>query len=483
MIPLFPHGSANFNAKSSTYGARGNGTGDDTAALQACITAARGDVSAWYPNPSNPPDQNDDIPEAAVGSTAFIPRGDYVITSSLVLENAQFTRIWCEPGTNFIWNGPSDQDVFILDGTANWLVNANIVIPSGYSAASGVKITGRIENNPITSNCGLWRVTVTGECVRAFSATNIGAAATANNEAHIFSDCRAVGYTESFIHFRGNQVHKMHIDHCVGDGQGVATYFINCEFGAYLRADNCRSTGHTVFCYFDSVLIVNALQGNWSIEDGRLLVVGSGASGTATGLYVSENYCDHGAALNADRRSIIINTTAPTTLHQNFISATSQNVRINHLGVTNQRFVPMSGNIFNGPNTFTHVDFFPSGTVRTQGGGGGGGNLFNGVRTFTQCSRLISGFGFDGAAPTWNGYGVVELAAGDTFADVVFEVEEDDADYLVVSLAIEQLTGTAGALKATADSKTVTGFRINLNSAVPVGCTIAIGWMIARADV
>jgi hypothetical protein len=97
MIPLFPHGSANFNAKSSTYGARGNGTGDDTAALQACITAARGDVSAWYPNPSNPPDENDDIPEAAVGSTAFIPRGDYVLTSSLVLENAQFTRIWCEP--------------------------------------------------------------------------------------------------------------------------------------------------------------------------------------------------------------------------------------------------------------------------------------------------------------------------------------------------------------------------------------------------
>jgi hypothetical protein len=482
MIPLFPHGSANFNAKSSTYGARGNGTGDDTAALQACITAARGDVSAWYPNPSNPPDENDDIPEAAVGSTAFIPRGDYVLTSSLVLENAQFTRIWCEPGTNFIWNGPSNQDVFIIDGTANWIANANIVIPSGYSAASGVKFIGRIANNPITSNCGAWRVTVTGECEHAFTTTNIGADATANNEAHMFSDCRAVGYTVSCFHFRGSQAHKMHIDHCVGDGQGNGSLFINCEYGAYVRADNCDSTGHAVFCYLDSNLIVNSLQGNSSVNDARFLVIGVGSSGTSTGVFASENYVNFGSALHADRRGIIVNTNAPAALRQNYLAMTSGNLIIGTNGITNRRSVVMSGNVLSMPNAFSFTDMFPNGVPRVVIVDGGGGNLINGTRTFLQGARTFFGFGFDNE-PSWNGYGVVELAAGDTFADVVFEIEEDDADYIVASLAIEQLTGTAGALKATADSKTVTGFRINLNSAVPVGCTIAIGWMIARADV
>jgi hypothetical protein len=370
----------------------------------------------------------------------------------------------------------------VLDGTANWLVNANIVIPEGYSAASGVKITGRVANNPITTSCGLWRVTVTGECVYAFDMTNIGAEATANNEAHMLVDCRASGYTGACIHCRGSQVHKIHLDHCVGDGSGNGSLFIDCEYGAYVRGDNCRSTGHAAFCYLGSTLIVNALQGCWSIEDARFLVVGGGSSGTSTGVYVTDNYVDHGTALNVDQRSILQNTNAPVVLRSNYIRAENANIEINQAGITNNRITVMSGNVIEGPNPYTFVSMFPNGAPRGCVVDGGGGNMINGERVFLQDSHTYSGFGFDGAAPAQNAYGLVELAAGATYADVVFDVQEEDADYLVVGLAIEQLTGTAGSLRCSADSKTDAGFRINLSSAVPVGCTIAVGWIIARAD-
>jgi len=74
-----------YNVKSATYGAVGNGTTDDTSAIQAAITAAQ-----------------------AVGGIVFFPKGDYKITSTLTITapctlQGEFSR-WGYRTSNRNWD-------------------------------------------------------------------------------------------------------------------------------------------------------------------------------------------------------------------------------------------------------------------------------------------------------------------------------------------------------------------------------------------
>jgi polygalacturonase len=88
-----------YNVKA--YGATGNGTTDDTSAIQAAITAA------------------------AAGGTVFFPKGTYKISSSLTL------------GSNVTLLGASAQTTIISQATAN----TNGVTLSSVSANSRILLT------------------------------------------------------------------------------------------------------------------------------------------------------------------------------------------------------------------------------------------------------------------------------------------------------------------------------------------------------
>ena len=82
------------------YGAAGDGTTDDTSALQAALTqAGTGGFGS-----TTPP------------STIYLPKGTYRVTSTLTLLNRERVNIVGDPGTRIVWGGASGGTLFHLDG-------------------------------------------------------------------------------------------------------------------------------------------------------------------------------------------------------------------------------------------------------------------------------------------------------------------------------------------------------------------------------
>ena len=82
------------------YGAVGNGSADDTSALQAALT----EVATGAFGATNPP------------STIYLPKGTYRVTSTLTFQSRERANIVADPGTRILWDGASGGTLFHLDG-------------------------------------------------------------------------------------------------------------------------------------------------------------------------------------------------------------------------------------------------------------------------------------------------------------------------------------------------------------------------------
>lgn len=111
-------------ASVSWFGATGNGTSDDTAAIQACITAMQAVTS---------------------GSTVNIPLGTYKVTSTLELNAA--ASCWVRGGglgTVLAWSGTAGQDVVLLLNCYYCKIS-DLVIQGNNGAAPYAGIESRVD--------------------------------------------------------------------------------------------------------------------------------------------------------------------------------------------------------------------------------------------------------------------------------------------------------------------------------------------------
>lgn len=172
-----------FNVKA--YGATGNGSTDDTAAIQACLNAA-----------SN--------------GTVYFPPGTYVVSSTLVIANAMLVQFACMRGPTLKWTGGASPIIHITNAADNVQIDSSTFENTG-SATHAVLISciralvSRSFTNPTV----------------AFSTAIVSTDTTATTyqiclrDSAFFSS--AVGQVNP-IGFYGARGHTMVVDNCMFSG-------------------------------------------------------------------------------------------------------------------------------------------------------------------------------------------------------------------------------------------------------------------------
>lgn len=177
----FPSEAGTFNVKAPPYGAVGNNSADDTAAIQAAITAA-----------------------IAAGGMVCVPPGRYVITDTLTIANTQGFQFlgagagYGSTGTYFRWTGAANRPMFLLQDVAhsrfaNFIIAATSSVPLlvGMQCETGSGTT-------VTPTENLFEQIVingtNGGILKAAWFLPAGAGGDANNDFHCWLNCVAVNY-------------------------------------------------------------------------------------------------------------------------------------------------------------------------------------------------------------------------------------------------------------------------------------------------
>ena len=122
------------------YGALGNGTTDDTTAIQAAITAAEALVLNRFTGP---------------GVTVFFPNGTYLISSTLTITTSNIYLVGGSPGGSMLYAPSSTFDLVDFDGSALALYSVGMLNMKTYTpgnATAGAHIRVQRAINSIFAN-------------------------------------------------------------------------------------------------------------------------------------------------------------------------------------------------------------------------------------------------------------------------------------------------------------------------------------------
>lgn len=214
-----------------SYGAKGDGTTDDTSAINAALTAG-----------------------ATLQGTVYFPKGNYVVTDTLVVPGSLGMQIRGDGngypnGSMITWQGKTEA---AFDWTAPkpilWLKNCfgctveklTLFVGTGYRAAEGVRITtqsggAQVSTRNVFRNFGIGstlnqveipiRIGGTyGVNPTSGGGTGVVASATdANNDFHSFEDCSFSNYNKYGMYLEDTQVYQVMLWNVLFQPAGIQT--------------------------------------------------------------------------------------------------------------------------------------------------------------------------------------------------------------------------------------------------------------------
>lgn len=229
------------NVKDAPYGARGDGTTDDTSAIQRAITAA-----------------------SAANMQTFIPGGHYKLTSTLTIPSSAIIR---GAGRNPVNGTPTRLNFSTLTGTTlgiSIVSGSNIVMSdfylTGRSSGSGDEIAVTGGNRGIT----LERITVNTSTTG--NGIGLGAAGGASHYviSSVVKNVTVVGATTGF--FIGNSSTSTSFESCYANVCVNYGYMIQ---GTYLSFNACAADANGLYGYVVQNAVGVAFAGCGAENSGR----------------------------------------------------------------------------------------------------------------------------------------------------------------------------------------------------------------------
>lgn len=188
------------------YGAKGDGTTDDTAAFERALTALMA-------RPNN---------EGYGFGMLLIPTGDYPISRTLAVRKSHGFRIVGEGSrrSRLIWTGSAGSGnptvAMDLDGVFLGEVRGvGLALAAGASADIGIRIQTQ---SFISTRDSLFDVEVNGEAGDLKTAIKVGDGLDANNDFHVFQQVVVGGYTDYGFNVANTQIFNLVFLDCQANG-------------------------------------------------------------------------------------------------------------------------------------------------------------------------------------------------------------------------------------------------------------------------
>lgn len=272
------------------YNATGNGTDDDTVAIQAAITAA------------------------GSGNRIVVPNGHYVISSTLLFEN--LTGIIFDGvsgsnaavGTRFTWVGNATDPALRIFGTRDSsFSNFKIVASTAFPLHTAIRLETR--TGSVSTNNHFKGIVIDGttDAITKGITTVAGTGGDNNNDVHSFENINISNYLTAGISFEHSQskAHTLLNVSLSGNRRGARGVATNQGAGAggSFFAYNIRGGGHTTadFDIGDANDVIGIYGGNLE-NSNRLLAVA--ASGTNSFLITLQGIRWASNGLDVDMRAI-----------------------------------------------------------------------------------------------------------------------------------------------------------------------------------
>lgn len=220
------------------YGAKGDGTTDDTKAMQRWLDAACKFDGLYGPG----------------GTTVYLPPGVYLVTDSLHVHNVGGLVVRGERhSSRVVYDGLPDQPVFDLSQVHSCQFHDLWLGCKARGSSSAFRVRNAGPGEPAfrwtTSACQWHNVTVGTYGGRWQSCwdvdTRSGGGSDANNEFHLWQSCVAGDYVQAGWRVKGSQVHGLVFDACRAYGHGGGKYGWLCDYGCYVTVRDCWATRHT----------------------------------------------------------------------------------------------------------------------------------------------------------------------------------------------------------------------------------------------
>ncbi len=211
---------------------------------------------------------NNAIDAGGFGRTVTIPPGDIVLTETLNIPSSMSLPIIGSGGqTRLRWQGPLDKPMVRMSGTHHARI-ADLTLVADTPCSAMLLLT-RTPGEPfITTACefaNIWFGNNQPRCASAIEIIN-PQGMDQNNELHRFLGCEFTGYTRSAVRIHGGQIHAIAFQDCGMNGNSLADYGIECEYGAYIHW--VRGTGgfHKKWDFYLKNFLINATVENWNSE-------------------------------------------------------------------------------------------------------------------------------------------------------------------------------------------------------------------------
>ncbi len=295
------------------FGAKGDDTTDDTAAIQATFTAAQGTRNAVQ-----------------------ISAGTYKITSGLVYSSPTmlYPRIYGQGVTILHFSGADATTKILTIDSCFGGSFENFNIRATTPAASGIwlkKGAGLMANNRFK------RVQVDGVDGEIDKAIRIGGTGSTdnNNDFHVFEQCTFTNYSGRGVSIESTQAYNISFTNCRILGQLTGQYGIYQNFGSFNVAGYCAIGGHTVADFFigqpnGAPILIDGVDS----EDSARFILSAGPAGNLQNIKVSN--CRWAAnGIHADKRAIWFMYAGTLTLENCWIGYNGGNIEPLLISVAN----------------------------------------------------------------------------------------------------------------------------------------------------
>jgi len=172
-----------------TTGAAGNGTTDDTAAIQKAVKAA----------------------SVQRGGSVCLPSGDYLVTSTIVLDDVSGIRLVGEGGaTRLVWGGNDQSPLLLLSSVQDGEVrDLQIVAVVAKPLAVGIQAITRAGAKLTSKHNSFVNVRIDGITRGIAKGFQIGGAPgiDSNNDYHLFQNCIVSNYSNIAYSLENTQVY------------------------------------------------------------------------------------------------------------------------------------------------------------------------------------------------------------------------------------------------------------------------------------
>jgi hypothetical protein len=174
-----------------TLGAAGNGTSDDTAAIQKAIQMAT-------------------IASHRAG-TVCLPAGDYLVTSTIVVDDVVGFRLIGEGGaTRLMWGGDDHSPMLLLSSVQEAEISSfQIIAPAAKPLAVGIQCITRAGATLTSKHNSFVNLLIDGITRNVGKGFQIGGTpgVDANNDFHLFQNCIVANYSRIAYSLENTQVY------------------------------------------------------------------------------------------------------------------------------------------------------------------------------------------------------------------------------------------------------------------------------------